>query len=58
MKTLVTGASRGIGYAIARALAAQGHELLMLAKSPDKLKKAATEIPLPALRFTIIFLSP
>ena len=44
MKTLVTGASRGIGLAICNELASQGHELLMISKTAATLKKAAANI--------------
>jgi short-subunit dehydrogenase len=44
MKTFVTGASRGIGLAICRELARQGHDLLMVAKNPDILKKSAAAV--------------
>jgi 3-oxoacyl-[acyl-carrier protein] reductase len=41
---IVTGASQGIGYAIANYLAAAGYHLLLISRSHEKLKKAAEEI--------------
>lgn len=41
---LVTGASRGIGEAIARALAARGAKVVLTARSADKLARVAEEI--------------
>jgi 3-oxoacyl-[acyl-carrier protein] reductase len=40
----VTGGSKGIGKAIARALAAEGVDLLLLARGQEQLDKAADEI--------------
>ena len=41
---LVTGASRGIGFAMARALAEDGYGVTMLARKPESLATAAGEL--------------
>jgi len=41
---LVTGASQGIGEAVARRLASQGARVVLAARSEDKLKRMAAEI--------------
>lgn len=41
---LVTGASRGIGEAVARALAARGHHVLLAARTVDALERLAGQI--------------
>ena len=41
---IVTGASYGIGTHIARALAARGMNLLLVARSEDELRRLATEL--------------
>lgn len=42
--SIVTGASSGIGWAIARALAREGAKVVLAARSTDKLEKLAAEI--------------
>jgi len=40
MKVVITGASRGLGFAMAEAFAAEGHDLLLTARSDMKLYQA------------------
>ena len=44
---LITGASRGIGYAIAKALQEQGVRVALIARDEDALKTAAATLPSP-----------
>ena len=43
-KAIVTGASKGLGKAIAHALAGKGYDILLVARSGDLLKEAAENI--------------
>jgi NAD(P)-dependent dehydrogenase (short-subunit alcohol dehydrogenase family) len=46
---LVTGASRGIGAAVAAALSADGHRVALLARDPAALEEVRGSLPAPAL---------
>src|ERR1700681_4353630 len=46
---IVTGASRGIGRAIARTLGAEGMHLVVAARSRDQLDQLATALPVRCL---------
>lgn len=48
MKALITGASGGIGRDMARILSAQGHELILVARSRENLKALQKELDTPA----------
>jgi 3-oxoacyl-[acyl-carrier protein] reductase len=50
----ITGGSKGIGRAIARALAAEGVDLVLLARGKDQLEKTADEIRRAGVRVTPI----
>jgi len=41
---LVTGGSSGLGFALARMLRAEGYELTLVARRPEPLEEAATEL--------------
>src|SRR5690554_4181615 len=45
MKALITGASAGIGRDMARILSAQGHELILTARSQENLASLQEELP-------------
>jgi 3-oxoacyl-[acyl-carrier protein] reductase len=51
---VITGGSKGIGKAIARALAAEGVDLVLLARGKDQLEHAAEEIRRAGVRVTTI----
>ncbi len=42
--TLITGASSGIGYEFAKIFARQGHDLVLVARSKDKMEVLKNEI--------------
>ncbi len=46
---LVTGASSGIGAAVARELRSRGHELFLVARAPERLKAIAGELDADSL---------
>jgi NAD(P)-dependent dehydrogenase (short-subunit alcohol dehydrogenase family) len=50
---LVTGASRGIGLAIAKALAAEGVSLTLVARDPDRLSTVCKELNAKPLAFDL-----
>jgi len=50
---LVTGASRGLGFAMAKALAENGATVIVNARSADDLKTAAAKIGAEPLAFDV-----
>ena len=45
MKALITGASSGLGLDMARYLATQGHELILVSRNKEKLEKIQEKLP-------------
>jgi hypothetical protein len=45
MRVIVTGGNSGVGKATARALAAQGHSVVIACRTIDKARRAAAEMP-------------
>lgn len=41
---IVTGGSRGLGFETARALKVEGHQVVLVAKDPERLQAAATQL--------------
>src|SRR5262245_2463249 len=52
--TLITGASAGIGVALARIFARHGHELALVARREDRLRELAEEIATTGARRPIV----
>ena len=44
MKALITGASNGLGADFAKELSKEGYDLILVARSKDKLEKLAKEL--------------
>src|SRR5262245_22320216 len=49
---LVTGASRGIGFAIAEALAQEGYDLTLVSRTAQNLDEAAAQLAVHGVRVT------
>ncbi len=55
--TIITGASAGIGVALARVFARHGHELALVARREDRLRALADEIAAIGLRRPIVIIA-
>lgn len=51
---LITGASTGIGYELAKVFAAQGHDLILTARNKDKLREVAEECERLGVRALVV----
>jgi short-subunit dehydrogenase len=51
---LITGASGGIGLELAKLFASDGHELVLVARSEDKLRALAEELERTGVRVTVL----
>jgi len=51
---LITGASGGIGLELARLFAADGHDLVLVARSEDKLRALADELAQTGVKVTVL----
>ena len=47
---IVIGGSAGIGFETARRVRAEGADVILTGRNPDRLKQAAAELGAPALR--------
>lgn len=55
---VVTGASKGIGFEVAKTLAGQGHRVYVLARSGEKLKELSEQMPSKIIPFSCDLTKP